>query len=110
MNKPQKLTPFKHFCLSIGVIPSAYTDAMTYYELLEWLCQFLQDSVIPTVNNNSEVVTELQNYVSHYFDNLDVQEEINTKLDEMSADGTLTSLISAYVDPIYQNYENSRLD
>ena len=106
MNKPQKLTPFKHFCLSIGVIPSAYTDAMTYYELLEWLCQFLQDNVIPTVNNNSEVVTELQNYVSHYFDNLDVQEEINTKLDEMSADGTLTSLISAYVDPIYQNYEN----
>lgn len=106
MNKPQKLTPFKHFCLSIGVIPSAYTDAMTYYELLEWLCQFLQENVIPTVNNNSEVVTELQNYVTHYFDNLDVQKEVDTKLDEMSADGTLTNLISAYVDPIYQNYEN----
>ena len=37
MNKPQTIAPFKHFCLSIGVIPSAYTEAMTYYELLEWL-------------------------------------------------------------------------
>lgn len=105
MNKPQKLTPFKHFCLSIGVIPSAYTDAMTYYELLEWLCKYLQENVIPTVNNNSEVVTELQDYVAHYFDNLDVQQEVNTKLDEMASDGTLTNLIKAYVDPIYEAFE-----
>lgn len=97
MNKPQKLTPFKHFCLSVGVIPSAYTDAMSYYELLEWLCQFLQNNVIPTVNNNSEVVTELQNYVSHYFDNLDIQGEINTKLDEMAESGELAEIIAQYI-------------
>lgn len=104
MNKPQKITPFKHFCLSVGVIPSAYTDAMSYYELLEWLCQFLQETVIPTVNNNSEVVTELQNlfvqlqnYVSNYFDNLDVQEEINNKLDEMAESGQLTDIIAQYL-------------
>lgn len=112
MNNPQKLTPFKHFCLSIGVIPSAYTDAMAYYELLEWLCNYLQETVIPTVNNNSDVVTELQNlfvqlqdYVDNYFDNLDVQSEINHKLDEMVLDGTLTTLISNYVNPIYEAYE-----
>lgn len=97
MNKPQKITPFKHFCLSVGVIPSAYTEAMSYYELLEWLCQFLQGTVVPIVNNNSEVVTELQNYVSHYFDNLDIQTEINNKLDEMADNGTLAEIIAQYI-------------
>lgn len=98
MNKPQKITPFKHFCLNIGVIPSAYTDAMSYYELLEWLCKFLQETVIPTVNNNSEVVTELQDYVTHYFDNLDVQEEINAKLDDMAESGVLADIIAQYIE------------
>ena len=105
-NNPQKLTPFKHFCLNIGIVPSAYIDAMTYYELLEWLCKYLQETVIPTVNNNSEVVTELQNYVNNYFENLDVQEEINAKLDSMAEDGTLTALIKNYIDPIQEAFED----
>lgn len=36
--------------------------------------------------------TQLQTYVNNYFDNLDVQEEINTKLDTMASDGTLNDL------------------
>ena len=39
----------------------------------------------------------LQQFVTNYFDNLDVQEEINNKLDEMAADGTLWNLILPYV-------------
>ena len=51
---------------------------------------------------------ELHDYVHDYFDNLDVQEEINNKLDEMADDGTLTELILDYysktVDVIFPTY------
>ena len=39
----------------------------------------------------------LYNYVHDYFDNLDVQEEIDHKLDEMVADGTMIALIAPYL-------------
>ena len=41
--------------------------------------------------------TETKNYIDNYFDNLDVQEEINNKLDEMVTDGTFTNLINPIV-------------
>lgn len=37
---------------------------------------------------------ELYYYVHDYFDNLDVQQEINNKLDEMASDGTLSTLMT----------------
>lgn len=44
--------------------------------------------------------TQLQTYVNTYFDNLDVQEEINSKLDEMASDGTLNDLF----DPVLETW------
>ena len=41
--------------------------------------------------------TELKDFVDNYFDNLDVQEEINNKLDAMAEDGTLQEIITAYI-------------
>lgn len=100
----QKLRPFKHFCMTIGEIPTSYLASLTYYEMLLWFCNFLQNKVIPTINNNAHAIEELQNlyielhdYVENYFKNLDVQEEINNKLDEMVEDGTLTNIIFNYV-------------
>ena len=52
---------------------------------------------------------ELKDYVEDYFDNLDVQEEINNKLDEMVEDGTLNTIIGSYVDS-YISDTNDRLD
>ena len=37
-----------------------------------------------------------KNYIDHYFDNLDVQVEINNKLDQMATDGTLDALLLPY--------------
>ena len=108
------LTPFRKFVMSVGEIPSAYMDSMTYYEMLNWFCNYLQNEVIPSVNTNASAVQELQNlyielkgYVDNYFDNLDVQEEINNKLDDMASNGDLTELIKEYVDPIQESYENN---
>lgn len=45
-----------------------------------------------TVAEYIEKFTELKDFVEDYFDNLDVQEEVNHKLDEMAGDGTLQAL------------------
>lgn len=102
--KKLKLRPFTKWCVSIGAIPSAFSNAYDLEEQMLFLYKFLRDSVIPAVNNNAEAVEEvqrlmeeLQNYINTYFDNLDVQEEINNKLDEMAESGELTEIISAYL-------------
>ena len=104
MNKIENLKPFPKFCCSIGYIPTSYKVAMSYEEQLWWLCDFLEDTVIPTVNQNGQAVEELQNlyvelknYVDNYFENLDVQSEINNKLDEMAKSGQLTDIIAQYL-------------
>lgn len=40
---------------------------------------------------------ELKDFVEDYFDNLDVQEEINNKLDAMAEDGTLEEIVENYL-------------
>ena len=104
MINPVNLKPFKHFCITIGNLPTSYVDSLSYYEMLEWLCHYLKDTVIPAVNTNADAVTELQglyvelkNYVDNYFENLDVQEEINNKLDDMAESGELTEIIAQYL-------------
>ena len=97
MIEPNKLNPFKHFCMTIGALPSSYMESMSYYEMLEWLCNYLQNTVVPAVNNNANALKELQDYVEHYFDNLDIQQEINDKLDEMAESGELTDIIAQYL-------------
>ena len=91
-------------------------DALTNYGLLCKVVEYL-NNVITNNNEQNKVVTnlynayiELQDYVNNYFGNLDVQEEINHKLDEMAESGELTDLIKAYVDPIYQSYEKTSVD
>lgn len=84
-------------------IPLAFDESMSYYETLCGLLSYLKDTILPTVNNNANAVSELQNlyvelktYVDDYFTNLDVQEEINNKLDQMVEDGTFNTLIEKY--------------
>lgn len=97
-------SPFRKFVTTIGVFPTAFTDAMTYYECLAYLVQYMENTMIPAINENAEAVEELQEkyielktFVDTYFDNLDVQEEINNKLDEMAEDGTLQEIITTYI-------------
>ena len=49
---------------------------------------------------------ELSDYVQDYFDNLDVQEEINNKLDDMARDGSLSAVLAVYVDPQLNQIRN----
>lgn len=85
-------------------IPLAFDESLSYYECLCGLLDYLKNTIIPTVNNNADAVAELQNlyvelktYVDNYFTNLDVQEEINNKLDAMVESGTLQEIIASYL-------------
>ena len=76
-------------------------DALTDYGLLCKVVEYL-NKVIEQTNTTSTQVEELsvafntlKDYVDHYFDNLDVQEEINNKIDSMVVDGTLQELLQA---------------
>ncbi len=106
MKEVEKLQPraFTKFCMSIAQVPSSYIAGLTIEEQILWFCSYLEKNVIPAVNNNAEAVTELQNlytqlkdYVDNYFENLDVQEEINNKLDEMAESGELAEIIAQYL-------------
>lgn len=98
MKEINKLRPFGKFCATIGNLPSSYLASMTFEEQLLWFCDFLKNKVVPSVNNNAEALEELQNYVTNYFSNLDVQEEINNKLDEMAESGELENLIGEFIE------------
>lgn len=96
-------------------------DALTDYELLSLVVKFLND-VIANQNEQNDSITrmyesflELQTYVNNtkdtledafnslddyvrnYFDNLDVQDEINNKLDQMLEDGVLEQIIEQFL-------------
>ena len=95
---------FKRFCMTIGELPTSYLETMTYYEMLVWFTEYMKNTIIPTINNNGLAVEELQDkyielksYVDNYFTNLDVQQEINNKLDQMVQDGTLQEIIASYL-------------
>ena len=52
---------------------------------------------------------ELKEYVEDYFDNLDVQEEINNKLDAMVEDGTFAQIVSPLLNA-FRSEINGELD
>ena len=59
MIKIEKLNPFGKMCLSMGMIPSSYSESLTYEEQLLWFCNFLEKEVIPAVNTEGEAIEEL---------------------------------------------------
>ena len=106
MNKFEykKLTPFKWFVLENFPFIEADFDALTEWQLFCKLGKEMnkiinsENTLGTQMENVTNAFIELQNYVNNYFDNLDVQEEINNKLNDMAESGELTNLISAYLE------------
>lgn len=82
---------FRFWCQKI--LPAVYDDSLSYYELLCKTVDKLND-VIEQSNNVSEAMQTLYDFVNNYFDNLDVQEEINKKLDYMAESGQLQAMVN----------------
>ena len=106
--KPQTLTGiFTRYIAK--TIPLAFDESMSYYECLCALLDYINKTVIPNLNNVNEGLEEVQNlylelqdYVNTYFDSLDIQTEINNKLDEMVESGDFETLINNYFNPNFK--------
>lgn len=101
IEKAPNVPPFVRYCAML--VPTVFDDSLSYYEALCALSNWVQNNLVEVVNNNAEVTEEyiqltnqLKEYVENYFDNLDVQEEIDKKLDEMVTSGALQQLIDNY--------------
>lgn len=97
------LKPFKMFVLNNFPFIEEDFDALTNYALLCKIVHYLNNTIAQT--NETAIENEklkndfnnLKNYVDNYFKNLDVQEEINNKLDEIIEDGTFERLVGDYL-------------
>ena len=89
-----ELRPFRFWCQK--VLPLVYDDSLSYYELLCKVVDYLNNT-ISDVNKLSEKFQTLYNYVHDYFTNLNVQEEINNKLDELVNTGRLDYIFNQYI-------------
>ena len=84
-----------------------YTDFNEYN--LDWCItkiRDLMDEWKDTKQEWSDYKTELDNainYINTYFENLDLQEEVNVKLNAMKADGSLSAIIEPYLQDSINN-------
>lgn len=99
---------FRFWCQT--VLPLVYDDSLSYYELLNKLVVYLNNVIsdVGNVETNvsalNDAYSKLQAYVNDYFSTLDVQQEINKKLDNLAASGELTTLIEPYIAPAVTNW------
>lgn len=104
-DKPEKMPPVPPFVRFVAsAVPMVFDNSLSYYEALCALWKYIQD-MSDVVNNNAtleeeyiEKFDELKSFVDNYFENLDVQEEINNKLDQMAEDGTLQEIVASYLE------------
>lgn len=97
---------FKFWCQQ--VLPLVFDDSISYYELLNkvvvYLNNVIQDVSAAETNISalSQAYKQLEDYVNDYFSSLDVQQEINNKLDQMAQDTSPTGL-PALIRPFVTN-------
>ena len=101
MGNFKNMSPFKMWCQK--VLPLTYDDSLSYYEVLCKLKNFLNEVIenMDVLHDDVDALhlayQQLEGYVNSYFDNLNVQTEINNKLDAMALDGSLSDLIEPFV-------------
>ena len=90
------------------------TDNMSDYEsdlTAQWTT-YSNDLTLQWTTYRNELSAQWQTYktyIDNYFNNLDVQTEINNKLDQMALNGTLSALIEPFVGSDIQNTVNAWL-
>ena len=92
--RPKTPCNFVSYCATL--IPTVFDDSMSYYEALCHLVAIVQSNSEIT-NQFIDKVNELDKYVKTYFDNLNLQPQIDHKLDEMAEAGTLQEIMGAYL-------------
>lgn len=103
MANETKIPLFRRFVIQNFPYIEQDFDALTDYQLISKVVEYLnkviesQNSLVDDMNDLETAFNTLKDYVDHYFDNLDVQEEINNKLDAMAEAGTLEEIMADYL-------------
>lgn len=88
----KNLTPFKWFVLENFPFIEADFDAITNWQLFSKLGNELNK----LINSTNTLGTQVED-LTNYFNNLDVQEEIDNKLNDMVESGELEEIIAQYL-------------
>ena len=106
-----EMNPFRFWCQK--VLPLAYDDALSYYEVLCKLSEYLNEMLSNVeglkddVDNLRKAFEALQEWVNNYFANLDIKGDIKETIIEMVNDGTLTEILKPYIDQEILNQWNA---
>ena len=95
--------PFKLWTIENFPFIEADFDAITNYQLYSQIVEQMrklcenQNNLQQSQNEVIDAFNNLENYIDNYFENLDVQEEIDNKLDEMAESGELAEIIAQFL-------------
>ena len=84
--------PFKLWTIENFPFIEEDFDAITNYQLYSKIVETLKNVIY-----NFDVLASKFEEIENYFENLDVQEEIDNKLDEMAESGELAEIITSYL-------------
>lgn len=76
---------------------------------LTWILERVKEAWT-AAHNAEEVAENLKTFVNEYFDNLDVQQEINNKIDRMVIDGSFESVLLNFVPAIIDAWLAENID
>lgn len=98
-NLKKVLCQLNQWCAANNIsVQSVYDEChgMTLQEQVYYLLGVVKEAVNQVVEN-TDAFQELYNFVHDYFDNLDVQEQINNKLEQMFESGQLNELLNLFI-------------
>lgn len=107
-NLKKVLCQLNQWCATNNIsVQSVYDEChgMTLQEIVYYLLGVVKEAVNQVVENTDAFneleskFNDLYNFVNNYFDNLNVQDEINNKLDQMAENGTLSDLLNGHFLP-----------
>lgn len=103
-----KVEGLKRLCVTIGNLPSSYVDSLSYYECLMWLCNYIEKTIVPALNENAEAVKEIQEYVDKYLQDMDeVKAQIVEILENLT---TLNAQVETNTEDITDLYQKLDLE
>lgn len=110
-NTYRTLGSFRFWCQK--VLPQVYDDSLSYYELLNKVVDYLNevnenaDGLNADVSAMYNAFEQLQDYVNDWFSDLNVQDEVNAKIQNMVESGEFEELVDTFLEPLFNEYTES---
>ena len=92
---------FRFWCYK--VLPLVYDNSLSYYELLCKVMRYLNDLIEDSdrmkanIQSLKDAFEALKFYVDNYFDNLDIQEEVNNFMETLIESGELGDMLDVAI-------------